>query len=110
MSLQRISEFAENQEGSAIFITLRRGALPGLHPEVFAQIDSTDGIGLNNLIRHTFGQNAAFAYDVSMVTDTKGFTNVMVGNEYPNLAVPQEAHNTLNFPNSNRVNSSKGFI
>ena len=27
MSLQRISEFAENQEGSAIFITLKAGSL-----------------------------------------------------------------------------------
>jgi len=36
MSLQRISEFAENQEGNAFFVTLRRGALSSLHPEVFA--------------------------------------------------------------------------
>ena len=30
MSLQRISEFAENQEGKAIFITLKAESLMGL--------------------------------------------------------------------------------
>jgi hypothetical protein len=54
MNLQRISEFAENQEGNAIFITLEAGALPRLHAEVFAQIDSSDGVILNNLIGFPF--------------------------------------------------------
>lgn len=56
MSLQRISEFAENQEGEAIFIAKKVGSLAGrLHPEVFTQIDSSNGIVLNNLIWFPFG-------------------------------------------------------
>ncbi len=36
MSLQRISEFAENQEGIKIFITYPGRPPAGLHSEVFA--------------------------------------------------------------------------
>ena len=37
MSLQRISEFAENQGGGMQFLLLKKPkALLGLHPEVFA--------------------------------------------------------------------------
>ena len=36
MNLQRISEFAENQEGNAIFITYADRFASDLHPEVFA--------------------------------------------------------------------------
>ncbi len=36
MNLQRISEFAENQEGKTFLLVKRLGRPPSLHPEVFA--------------------------------------------------------------------------
>jgi hypothetical protein len=36
MSLQRISEFTENQEGKAFLLVKQPRRLPRLHPEVFA--------------------------------------------------------------------------
>ena len=42
MSLQRISEFAENQEGNAIFIALKAGGLAQLTSGSF-HLDRLDG-------------------------------------------------------------------
>jgi hypothetical protein len=36
MNLQRISEFAENQEGKTFLLVKWPGRPPSLHPEVFA--------------------------------------------------------------------------
>ncbi|MEY3800112.1 MAG: hypothetical protein RLZZ406_1416, partial [Pseudomonadota bacterium] len=69
MNLQRISEFAENQEGKASLLAKWPRKPPSLHPEVFAQIDSANGVILDNLVWHTFRQNAAFTNDVGMVAN-----------------------------------------
>jgi hypothetical protein len=65
---------------------------------------------LDNLVRLTLSQDATLTDDVGVVANTEGFTNVVVGNEYAYLAIPKEAHNPLNFPNGNRVNTSKRLI
>ena len=54
MNLQRISEFAENQEGKASLLAKWPRRAPSLHPEVFAQVDSTDGIILDDLVGLAF--------------------------------------------------------
>jgi hypothetical protein len=54
MNLQRISEFAENQEGKASLLTKWPRRPPSLHSEVFAQVDSTDGIILDDLVGLAF--------------------------------------------------------
>jgi len=50
MNLQRISEFAENQEGKASLLAKWPIRAPSLHPEVFAQVDSANGVILDNLV------------------------------------------------------------
>jgi hypothetical protein len=49
MSLQRISDFAENQ-GADHFYLLIREKPAYLHAEVFAQVDSSNSIIFNDLI------------------------------------------------------------
>ena len=55
-------------------------ALLGLHPEVFTQVDSTNGIVLNNLVGLAFCQDASLADDVSVVANAQSFTHIVVGN------------------------------
>jgi hypothetical protein len=50
MRLQRISDFAENQVGKSFFFNKYPKNYEYLHAEVFAQVDSSNGVILNNLI------------------------------------------------------------
>jgi hypothetical protein len=87
MNLQRISEFAENQEGKPSLLVKWPRRPPSLHPEVFTQVDSANGIILDDLVWLAFCQNTAFANDVGMITNTQGFPHIMVCDEDTNLAV-----------------------
>ena len=54
MNLQRISECTENQVGKASLLTKWARRPPSLHPEVFTQVDSADGIILDDLVGLAF--------------------------------------------------------
>ena len=70
MSLQRISDFAENQGGRSLLFNKYSKNSEYLHAEVFTQVDSSNGIVLNDLVWLTFRQNATFADDVGVITNT----------------------------------------
>jgi hypothetical protein len=50
MRLQRISDFAENQVDKSSFFNKYPKNYEYLHAEAFAQVDSSNGVILNNLI------------------------------------------------------------
>ena len=87
MNLQRISDFAENQGGRSYLFNKYSKSSEYLHSEVFAQIDSSDGIILDDLVWFAFRQNTTFTNDVSVITNSQSFSNVMVGDEHADLAV-----------------------
>jgi hypothetical protein len=87
MNLQRISDFAENQGGRSYLFNKYSKSSEYLHAEVFAQIDSSDGIILDDLVWFAFRQNTTFTNDVCVITNSQSFSNVMVGDEHADLAV-----------------------
>ena len=58
-----------------------------LHAEVFAQIDFSNGFVINDRRRFTGGQNFAFTNDVGVITNAQGFSNIVVSDQYANLAI-----------------------
>jgi len=57
----------------------------GLHAEIFAQVDAPHTFIFNNFGRGACRQHAAVANDVSVVADAQRFSNVMIGNQNPNI-------------------------
>ena len=70
MSLQRISDFAENQGGRSLLFNKYSKNSEYLHAEVFTQVDSSNSVILNNLIWFSFRQNATFADDIGVIANT----------------------------------------
>ena len=64
---------------------LNGGEVPS-HPEVFAEIDTSDIGVVDNIGRRAFGQHMAVADDVSVVANTQRFAHVMVRDKDPDAA------------------------
>ena len=52
----------------------------------------------------------ALANNVGMLADIQSFTDIMIGNQNPNTAVPKVANNLFDIGNRDRIDSSKGLV
>lgn len=56
------------------------------------------------------GKDAAVADDISVVANTQGFANIVVGDQNTDASFLQEMHDALNFNHRNRVDTGKRFV
>src|SRR6201985_3192276 len=67
----------------------RRG--PGLHPEMFAEVDAAHALVLDDFGRRAGREHAAVADDVGVIADAQCFAHIVVRDENPDIAAFEEA-------------------
>ena len=81
-----------------------------LKREVFTKV-SFAHLGIVEYIAScSFGDHMALANNVGMLADIQSFTDIMIGNQNPNTAVPKVANNLFDIGNRDRIDSSKGLV
>ncbi len=77
---------------------------------MFAQINLTDGFVVDDFIRGAGSKHGPFADDVGVIGNAQGFAHVVVGDEYADAALFEEADDLLDLQNGNRVDAGERFI
>ena len=81
-----------------------------LETEVFAEVHTTHAFIINNFVRLTGGKDQAVVDDICPVADAQRFTHVVVGNEYADRALFEEADDALDVEHGDRVDAREGFV
>ena len=78
--------------------------------EVLPQVHAPYVHIINDVGGRALRQHTAITDDVGVVANTQGFTHVVVGDQYTNAPIFEEADDALDFDHGNRVNPGKRFV
>src|SRR5687768_16636417 len=77
---------------------------------MFSQIDFSHIFIINDFVGTAARKHLAIAYDVSMVTDTQCFPDIMVGDQHADAPLLQKPDNFLNVQHGNRIHPGKRLV
>ena len=81
-----------------------------LEREVLTQIDAANIRIGEDVFGIALGQYVAIVDNVGVFADVKGFSDIVVGNQYAYTAIFKVADNALNVIHRNGVNAGKGLV
>src|SRR5258708_13544944 len=81
-----------------------------LQPEVLAQIDFSYAFIINDFLGLARGQHGPVVDDIRAVAYAECLPDIMVRDQYPDIALPQEADDFLDVQHRDRIDPGEGFI
>src|SRR5258708_12509339 len=81
-----------------------------LQPEGLAQIDFSYAFIINDFLGLARGQHGPVVDDIRAVAYAECLPDIMVRDQYPDIALPQEADDFLDVQHRDRIDPGEGFI
>ncbi len=78
--------------------------------EVVPEIDGANFLIGEYICRTAFGNQFAVAQDIRAIADAQGFANIVISDEYANIALLQVFDDALDIENGYGVDTGKGFV
>src|SRR5580692_24894 len=83
---------------------------PNLQTKFLAQVQSSNFRIVYNIIWPSFHEDFTRIDDVGPVGQPQRFTDVVVSDKHPNTAIGEMAHQRLNIPHGDRVNTGERLV
>ena len=77
---------------------------------MLAKVNLAHAFIIDDFFRQSRGQDTTGTNNISMIADAECFAHVVVGNQYPDIALFQEANDFLDFEYGNRVDPGEWLV